>query len=622
MGGGRRKAPAQLLCLLLLLATGCSAAQVAALVVPEQRHLALREPEQIPSAAMPALPPPPTVSNPPPPSATRDLSLDEAIRIGLANSQVVRVLAGVAVTTSTKTIYDTAITNTTIDEARAAFDPTLLVQNNWNRTEQPAAVFNPTSPTGASIFGPRLDDYNFRLGLTKKTVLGGTFNVDFTRDHTLFHPSNVNALNPQDRSAVALGYTQPLLKGAGVQPNVAPIVIARINTERSYFEYKDSVQELVRGVAEAYWAVEFARVDVWVHRQQVEQGEYGYKLADARQRAGLGNAAAVSQARTALANFRANLVGAEAALLNREAALRNLLGLAPTDPARILPTTPPLKQRVEPNWDEVVRLAEQRRPDLIELNLILEADHQALIIANNQALPQVDATMLYRWNGLEGVTPGGPSLATGAGQFTDWTLGVNFSVPLGLRQARAVLRRTELIITRDRANLDQGIHNALNELAATVRDLAQFHEQYLAFKETREAARINLDQQLADFRAGRSIYLNVLQAISDWGSAVSSEAQALAQYNTALARLERETGTILETHGVWFSEERFKAIGPLGRLAHPRAYPAAVFPSPNANRYPVGSGPADRALEMERPTVPTGEEVPRPRVLLLPPPVE
>src|SRR5262249_48297871 len=155
---------------------------------------------------------------------------------------------------------------------------------------------------------------------------------------------------------------------------------------------------------------------------------------------------------------------------------------APAEPERFLPTTPPTNVRVEPRWDEVVRLAEERRPDLIELKLILEADQQALLPANNQALPRVDTTMLYRWNRLEGTTPSGAHLATGAGQFTDWTLGVNFSVPLGLRQARAVLRRSELILARDQANLDQGLHNMLHVLAGSLRDLAQFHEQYRAFQ--------------------------------------------------------------------------------------------------------------------------------------------
>src|SRR5712691_5652960 len=117
--------------------------------------------------------------------------------------------------------------------------------------------------------------------------------------------------------------------------------------------------------------------------------------------------------------------------------------------------------------------------------------------------------------------PNGEPLSTRPGQFTDWTLGVNFSVPLGLRQGRAEARQQKLLIVRDRANLEQGVHAAVAQLASTVRDLDSAYEQYLALKETRVAADINLRVQSEKFRAGQTIYLNVLQALNDWGSAVS-----------------------------------------------------------------------------------------------------
>src|SRR5262249_6078834 len=137
----------------------------------------------------------------------------------------------------------------------------------------------------------------------------------------------------------------------------------------------------------------------------------------------------------------------EALLLQREAALRNIMGLPPSEPPRFVPVTPPTPVRLEPKWDQILTLAEERRPDLIELKLIIEADQQSLIVARNQAQPKIDATLLYRWNGLEGETPSREHVGSGiASQFTDWTLGVNFSVPLGLRASRAGLRRSELVL--------------------------------------------------------------------------------------------------------------------------------------------------------------------------------
>jgi outer membrane protein TolC len=288
--------------------------------------------------------------------------------------------------------------------------------------------------------------------------------------------------------------------------------------------------------------------------------------------------------------------------LQREAALRNLLGLPPWDEAQLIPVTEPTLERYRPDWQELVDLAAARRPDIVELKLILEADEQQRIIANNNALPSLNGVALYRWNGLEGETPSGPRLATGPGQFTDWTLGVNFAVPVGLRQARAALRQRELIIARDQANLDQGLHATSHLLATTVRNLDRSYEQFLAFQEAREAARTNLGQQLAEFRNARVNYLNVLVAITDWGNAISNEAISVAEFNTLLAELELQTGTILEAHGIMFYEERYGSIGPLGRLARPVCYPESTPPTPNYDRYPAGDRPAENVFNLEDPT--------------------
>ena len=101
-----------------------------------------------------------------------------------------------------------------------------------------------------------------------------------------FQPG-VFPLNPELRSSLELSYTQPLLQGGGLGVNLAPIVLARIETERSFFQFKDSVQDMVRGVVEAYWSLVFARTDVWVLDQQVKQLQFAYDRADAQFRIGL-----------------------------------------------------------------------------------------------------------------------------------------------------------------------------------------------------------------------------------------------------------------------------------------------------------------------------------------------
>lgn len=583
-------------------------------VFREQRQLEVRDPALILPIPPPPAPPPETVSNPTPEGEALELSLDEAIRIALGNSEVVRVLSGVSARSSGLTIYDPAISNTQIDAARAVFDPTLTAGEAFNRVEQPNPIVDPNAPLGATLFGSSTDRRDFSVGVSKRTITGGTANLTFTNNHSDQEPS-FSPLNPSDRSALTLSYTQPFFQGAGIEANVAPIVIARINTERSYFQFKDSVQELVRGVIDAYWAVVFAHVDVWARQQQVAQGRFLYERTEARVPE-LATAGEAAQARVSYLSFQNALIAAEANLLEREAALRNIMGLPPTEPVRLVVTTPPTDSRLQPKWEELVRLAIERRPDLIELKLILEADQESLLLAQNQAQPRVDTTVLYRWNGLEGRTPTGRFLSSDHGEFTDWTVGVNFSVPLGLRQGRANLRSAQLRVARDMANIDQGLHQVIHDLSGVVRALDQNYEQYELLREIREAARINVRQQLAEVESDRAILLNLLQAISDWGNAISAEAQALTQYNGTLARLERQTGTILESHGIRLFEERYQSIGPLGICGDYPEYPLALIPSPNEPGYADSDEPAQNFFNLE--SIPELSD-PQPREELPPP---
>ena len=583
---------------LLLSAKSADAQRVLPTLFPEQRSIQIRDPSQLPKYRINDSVPPPTVST------KVDLepypvSLDDVIRISLSRTDVVRILVGTTATSSGQTIYDTAITNTTIDQSNARFDPVLSANTAYNNVESPnigaAAV-----PGQALLYGIRSDAYANSANLSKLNALGGTSEIGWNSTTTQFRP-DIFLLNPQTSSSTTLKYTQPLLKGAGFGPNLAPIVISRINTEISFFTLKDSVQEMVRGVIEAYWMLVYARTDVWSKQQQIEQLEVVVNRIKSRVKVAFDNRADLSQVQVTLANTRAALVTSRANVIQREDALRNIIGMPPSDGKRLIPYSPPNDERFHPDWSQILEIASERRPDLVELKLIIEADQQQILLAKNAALPQLDGVALYRWNGLEGTTPSGQQLQTGTGANTDWTLGVNFSVPLGLRQSRAGLRQRELTIVRDRINLNQGMHNAAHLLATNIRTLDQNYELYLAYREVREAAKINLDYQLARYRTGSAILINVLQAVTDWGNAISNEANALAAYNTTLATLERQTGTILETHGVRFFEERFGSIGPLGRFVPDVCYPLDNRPSLNGDRYPMSDKPSEEKFELEQP---------------------
>lgn len=588
------------LLMLLAVTPRVSADEPWSFVLPEQRCIQVRDPSQLCRAQIPMIPKPPTVVAPRFDAPPRPLSLSDVINISLSNLEVVRVLGGVSASSTGRTVYDVAITNATIDQQRGVFDPTLRLNNTWGHTDSPSAIFDALNPGQSLLQGTTNDNQVFDFGLSKRMVTGGVIDFGVLSTESRIQPGAL-PLNPSTRSSATMSLTQPLLQGGGTRVNKVPIVLARINTERSFFQYKDSVQTHVQSVIAGYWALVQARTELWARQQQVKQLEFANNQAQARLEVGEADLGATAQTQLAYENFRASLVTAEANILQREAALRNVMGIPPYEEERMIPVSSLIDEKVDVNWDGILNLAETQRPDIIELKLILEADQQNLLLRKNQALPTLNGVALYRWNGLEGSMPNGNNLQSGGGQFDDWNLGVNFSVPLGLRTGRALLRQQQLLIQRDRANLDQGLHAAVHTLAQNIRNLDQFYEQYLRFKAVREAAKTNLEQQLFRFKVGNVQFIVVLQAVVDWGNAVSNEAASLVQYNTELASLERETGSILEAHGIAFYEERFGAISPLGRCANPVCYPLANKPTPTVDRYDTGPEPSEEFFDLQSP---------------------
>ena len=571
----------------------------------EQRQVMYHDPANLPPASSYGADysfdfAPPRLGAPVEYRASRPISLDEAIRVALENVDVVRTLNGNSAGASGRTIYDAAIDNTRIDAAQAAFDPQFALNQNWIQNENPGGTID--GATGLISQGNASETYNVNVGVSQRNMLGGQASVTFNESNSFFRPSGA-ALNPVDTFYAEMNYTQPLLRGAGVTANRVPIVLARINAERSFFQYRGSMQGLVRGVVEGYWSLVAARTDLWAREKQIEQAIAALERAEARLRIGLGDVTEVTQAKSALASFRAQKISADGAVLNAEAALLNVLGLPPSSPDQMVPISPPTRERIPLSWEETFRLAEQRRPDILELKLVWEADRQNYLLRKNEFRPTLNATGRYRWDGLTGTAPTVPPSrrSTSGGEFTDWQLGINFSVPLFLREERANLRSAELVLARDRANIKQVVHAAEHTLALLLRQLDQSYLRYEAFQEARAAARLNLERQLAASEAGTDvIFLNVLQAISDWGNSVSQEASALLDYNTTLARIEAETGTILETHGIFFVEDKRCNVGPVWiRHTKNRLYPYAHRPTLNDSRYETGEEPAEEFFDLD-----------------------
>jgi outer membrane protein TolC len=538
------------------------------------------------------------------------LTLPDAIRIALDHGEVVRVIslgaqgipvggfepsplnigAGAGVASSLgaqtlSTVYDPAIQETQIAQALSVFDANLQTSMLWGRNVAP---FNNAISAGTfttSRFPVVFDQQTaqFASSIQKRaatgTLLSVTHNINW-----LFSNSPINVQPSAYTTNTQLQITQPLLGGtaqspSGLEANRAPIVIARLNADSAVWRFKASVMEMVRSVEQQYWALSQQQVQLWSRETAVALGTEILKREIAELEVGRGTTADVAEARQRLENFQLQLVTATSDVITTERQLRNILGLPPADNRRIVPVTAPSEARVEPDWDSSLAQMVAFQPDIVQAQLLVRLAELQLLVARNQLLPVLNLNALYQFNGLGHSLDQAEAVMTGktlraidpliaqqqrlAGlnalpgnyrDFQTWQLGFTFQMPLGFRNALGNTRQAQYTLLRQRAFVQQIVHQTTHSLARFFLEVDANYKQFKTAARLRAAAEERLSAQQADYEVGRITIDRYLEAVSEWANAVAQEAQFKTSYNTSIVALEEAKGTLLAYDNIAVAE--------------------------------------------------------------------
>jgi outer membrane protein TolC len=145
-----------------------------------------------------------------------------------------------------------------------------------------------------------------------------------------------------------------------------------------------------------------------------------------------------------------------------------------------------------------------------------------------------------------------------------WALGFQFEVPIGNRQARAIYQRTMLQLQQAIDQYRLVMQDVANEVAQAHNAVTYSWEQLVARRREvfaqRDALRaIELRQETGEPLTFSFVQLKLDQQ-GRLAQSASDEAQALAAYNTAIARLEQAKGTLLRYNNVVMKEEKGPAF--------------------------------------------------------------
>ena len=189
--------------------------------------------------------------------------------------------------------------------------------------------------------------------------------------------------------------------------------------------------------------------------------------------------ASEAQAREQYFFFRNQAEQAQSQLYQTESKLRYMMGIAATDGRLIRPADDPTTAKISFDWSQVQCEAMSRSVEIREARWRVKQRELELIAAKNYLLPRLDLDGRYRWIGLGNklIDPGNSDISGGAfdnlasGQFQDWHIGFEGSIPFGFRKQKDGVTNAELALMRDRAKLRETELEVSHQVAFAVRDM-------------------------------------------------------------------------------------------------------------------------------------------------------
>ena len=519
------------------------------------------------------------------PQVTWDMSLDEAIRIALGNAEVLRSLGA------------TIITNP--QSASGAFDPAIQSSDPLFGTQAALSQFD-TQLTSNFLYSKNDDVFNNRVlgggatevrddvgkgtwGLRKTNGFGTQFSVQSNVQHS--NSTNPALLFPSSWTSSWEGTVrQPLMQGRGVVfnqiagPNGQPgfrysngVALAKVNQEISIVQFERNVRNMVREITDSYWQLSLAYERVEATKRVRDLGLATWQAAKARFDQGLsgGGADQEALARVQYLQFQAQVLNdisgsptaGQAGILQAEANLRRLLGLPQSDDRFIRPIDPPSIAPVTYDWPYLASRASSTRSEVREQLVRVKQREMQLIASRNFLMPRLDLIGTYRANGFGDDLIGGGSrrFASAAKDMAsndhgEAEFGVAYDYPIGMRRAHAAVRNAELLLSRERAVLDEQQAQILFEVGNALRALykaqADFDLQTLRL----QAARAAVEARQAAYQADTITMDQLLESHQRLLESERAYFDALLAIQQSHTELSFESGQLLSDSSVLLAE--------------------------------------------------------------------
>jgi len=413
---------------------------------------------------------------------------------------------------------------------------------------QEESAFAPTTTAGVSKTDTSGDQSGnstgVSTGISVPLTTGGDISLDLSTDKKTSSSGDY-------ASSLDLGFTQPLLKGAGSSVALANIRKAEISLLTSKYELQAYAESLVAQVEATYRDLALAQQQLKIYEDSLSLAQQ--QLEETQVMVDVGKTAAVElvAAKAEVASRKEALINARSNIAKTKLRLLRLVNLPDIDffYQEIELSSPfDIPSEALSTLETHVETALKMRPDLNQAKLQIDKNEIDLVTTRNGVLPQLDLFISL------GMTNYADSFSSSVGDVLsgsrDLRAGLNFSQVLGNQNNKQRYRQTLISKEQNDEALKNLTQLAKEDVGGAWIEVNRSLEQIQATKATRELQEEKLRAETEKYRVGKSTSLLVAQAQRDFLASQIAEIQSIANYQKALIELYRLEGTLLQRNGI------------------------------------------------------------------------
>ena len=436
-------------------------------------------------------------------------------------------------------LYNPAQFEADINRNRSIYDPLLALQTEYTDSTN--------SPVGSAASGNDISSQSFLLNSSISQLLwtGANASINFNNSYT----GSNSLLNTPNYWQTGLGATisQPLLKNAGRDATEIAINVSRLSKFSSLERFNARLLTTVAQVRTEYFKLHSLLEDLNVKRVSLDLARKILSETQARVKAGVLPAMEILNAEFGSVTREKELIDAELAVKNQVDVLKLLLQVDLKNADLSIVDLPP-RERLNTVEEDAIQKA-MERPDIREQKRNLEISELQTRVFSSKTRPDLSLTASAWLTGKDNTYQGNLDKVV-TFDYPVWSIGLNFTYPLGNKAAENDYRKSRLKTEQTALQIRSLEENAANEVKAAIRGIATGFKQIEVSDRGRSFAEERLRAFLRKNEVGLATTKDVLDVENDLAVSKSNQIKAVVGYANALTRYWQATGELLEREGI------------------------------------------------------------------------